>query len=246
MPNTNETGHAKNVANLEELIAFIESYGDKYNPSRDDIKTPALKALLQNGKDAIHAVNLLLPPYSNAVAARNVAFSPVEKLSTRILNAVKATDTASQVDDNAKTIVRKLQGVRATPKLTEEQKKELTDAGKSAKEISASQQSFDNMLDNLDKLIQLLQSIPQYTPNEEDLKVEALQALYDDLSAKHAAVKIALAPLSNARIARDEVLYKPLAGIVDIAFDTKTYIKSAFGASSPQYKQVSGLIFRSA
>ena len=246
MPNTNETGHAKNVANLEELIAFIESYGDKYNPSRDDIKTPALKALLQNGKDAIHAVNLLLPPYSNAVAARNVAFSPVEKLSTRILNAVKATDTASQVDDNAKTIVRKLQGVRATPKLTEEQKKELTDAGKSAKEISASQQSFDNMLDNLDKLIQLLQSIPQYTPNEEDMKVEALQALYDDLSAKHAAVKIALAPLSNARIARDEVLYKPLAGIVDIAFDTKTYIKSAFGASSPQYKQVSGLIFRSA
>ena len=246
MPNSNETGHAKNVANLEELIAFIESYGDKYNPSRDDIKTPALKALLQNGKDAIHAVNLLLPPYSNAVAARNVAFSPVEKLSTRILNAVKATDTASQVDDNAKTIVRKLQGVRATPKLTEEQKKELTDAGKSAKEISASQQSFDNMLDNLDKLIQLLQSIPQYTPNEEDLKVEALQALYDDLSAKHAAVKIALAPLSNARIARDEVLYKPLAGIVDIAFDTKTYIKSAFGASSPQYKQVSGLIFRSA
>lgn len=246
MPNTNETGHAKNVANLEELIAFIESYGDKYNPSRDDIKTPALKALLQNGKDAIHAVNLLLPPYSNAVAARNVAFSPIEKLSTRILNAVKATDTASQVDDNAKTIVRKLQGVRATPKLTEEQKKELTDAGKSAKEISASQQSFDNMLDNLDKLIQLLQSIPQYTPNEEDLKVESLQALYDDLSAKHAAVKIALAPLSNARIARDEVLYKPLAGIVDIAFDTKTYIKSAFGASSPQYKQVSGLIFRSA
>jgi len=246
MPNSNETGHAKNVANLEELIAFIESYGDKYNPSRDDIKTPALKTLLQNGKDAIHAVNLLLPPYSNAVAARNVAFSPVEKLSTRVLNAVKATDTASQVDDNAKTIVRKLQGVRATPKLTEEQKKELTDAGKSAKEISASQQSFDNMLDNLDKLIQLLQSIPQYTPNEEELKVEALQALYDDLSAKHAAVKIALAPLSNARIARDEVLYKPLAGIVDIAFDTKTYIKSAFGASSPQYKQVSGLIFRSA
>ncbi len=246
MPNSNETGHAKNVANLEELIAFIESYGDKYNPSRDDIKIVGLKALLQNGKDAIHTVNLLLPPYSNAVAARNVAFSPLEKLATRVLNAVKATDTASQVDDNAKTIVRKLQGVRATPKLTEEQKKELTDAGKSAKEISASQQSFDNMLDNLDKLIQLLQSIPQYAPNEEDLKVEALQALYDDLSAKHAAVKIALAPLSNARIARDEVLYKALTGIVDIAFDTKTYIKSAFGASSPQYKQVSGLTFRTA
>jgi len=50
--------------------------------------------------------------------------------------------------------------------------------------------------------------------------------------------------LSNARITRNDILYKPNTGLVDIAIDTKTYIKSVFGASSPQYKQVSGLEFK--
>jgi hypothetical protein len=49
--------------------------------------------------------------------------------------------------------------------------------------------------------------------------------------------------LSNARISRNDVLYKENIGLVDIAFDTKVYIKSVFGASSPQFKQVSKLNF---
>ena len=85
----------------------------------------------------------------------------------------------------------------------------------------------------------LLTSIPQYNPNEEDLKISTLTALYEDLKAKNSAVVDAYTPLSNARIARNEIMYTPLTGLVDIAADTKTYIKSVFGASSPQYKQVS-------
>lgn len=49
--------------------------------------------------------------------------------------------------------------------------------------------------------------------------------------------------LSNARIARNEMMYKPLTGLVDTAYDIKIYIKSIFGATSPQYKQVSKLKF---
>ena len=45
-------------------------------------------------------------------------------------------------------------------------------------------------------------------------------------------------PLSNARISRNDILYKANTGLVDIALDTKTYIKSLYGATSPQYKQV--------
>jgi len=49
--------------------------------------------------------------------------------------------------------------------------------------------------------------------------------------------------LSNARIERDKVLYKPETGLVDIVDDVKKYVKSLFGASTPQYKQISGLKF---
>ncbi|MFA5817695.1 MAG: hypothetical protein WC854_00260 [Bacteroidales bacterium] len=96
---------------------------------------------------------------------------------------------------------------------------------------------------NFDKLIKLLASVTLYTPNEADLKVTALSSLYNELKTKNSAVVIAATPLSNARIARNDVLYKNITGLLDIAADVKTYIKSVFGARSAQFKQVSGLKF---
>lgn len=244
MSSISEMGHAKNVANFDELISFITSYGATYNPSKPGIKLAALQAIATNSKNAIGAVNNALPAYSNAVSARDAAFAPLSKLITRVSNAIKATDTTEQVDESAKTLIRKLQGTRATPKKTEEEKAAAKAEGKEIKEVSSSQMSYDNRLDNLDKLIKLLASIALYAPNEVELKVTTLTALYNDLKAKNAAVVAATAPLSNARIARNDLLYKPNTGLVDIALDTKTYIKSLFGAASPQYKQVSGLKFK--
>jgi len=141
------------------------------------------------------------------------------------------------------TLVRKLQGRRATPKMTEEEKKVAAEAGNEVTEISSSQMSFDNRIDNLDKLVKLLTSVTAYAPNEADLKVTALTTLLTDLKAKNTAVITAEAPLVNARIARNDVLYKAGTGVVDTSVDVKTYVKSVFGATSPQYKTISGLTF---
>ena len=243
MSSTSETGHAKNVANLDDLISFATGYAAAYNPSKTSIKLAALQALSTNAKAAINTVSTVEPAYKNAVAAREAGFEPLSKLITRVMNALKATDTTEQVDESAKTLVRKIQGVRATAKKTEEEKKALAAEGKETKEISSSQMSYDSRLDNFDKLIKLLTSVTLYAPNEADLKVAALTALYTDLKAKNAAVLTATMPLSNARIYRNDVLYKDNTGLVDITVDVKTYIKSVFGATSPQYKQVSGLKF---
>ena len=48
---------------------------------------------------------------------------------------------------------------------------------------------------------------------------------------------------SNSRIQRDTILYNPLTGLVQTALEVKKYVKSVFGATSPQYKQVSSLVF---
>lgn len=237
MASTSETGHAKNVANLETLISFISAYCTTYNPSRETIKIPALQTLLSNAKASLNAVNAAQPNFSNAVAAQELAFEPLSKLITRVNNALKATDTSEQVDESAQTIIRKLQGKRATPKV------QATE-GQEANQISTSQMSYDSRIENLDKLIMLLTSVPEYNPNEEELKVSSLTAVYNDLIAKNAAVLAANVPLSNARIARNEILYKEKTGLVDTAFDVKTYVKSLFGASSPQYKQISKLAFK--
>lgn len=244
MASTSETGHAKNVTNLESLITSIIALGTTYNPSRDSIKLTALQTLLDASKESLNTVNIAQAAYSNAVAARKDAFKPFSQLITRIYNSLKATDTTTQVDQSARTIVRKLQGRRASAKITEEEKKALEAEGKEVNQISASQMSFDNRIGNFDKFIMLLSSIPFYNPNEEELKIETLKALYNQLKEKNTDVILATVQLSSSRIARNKILYKENTGLVDIALDSKTYIKSVFGATSPQYKQVSRLYFK--
>jgi hypothetical protein len=103
--------------------------------------------------------------------------------------------------------------------------------------------SFDNRISNFDKLIQLLAAQPGYTPNEADLAVAGLTTLHTSMVTVNTAVVDSYTALSNARIARDKQLYRPGTGLVDVALDAKSYIKSLFGASSPEYHQVSKLQF---
>jgi hypothetical protein len=245
MASTSETGHAKNAANLQSLIVSVTGYGAAYNPSKTALQLPSLQILSTGCNNAIKAVNAAIPGYTQAVADRETAFLPLNKLATRVLNSIKATDTSTQVIENVQSLIRKIQGTRATPKKTDEEKAALAAEGKATKEISTSQMSFDNRLDNLDKLIQLLDSSPLYTPNETDLQVATLTTYLDELNRQNAAVKTAIILLSNARISRNEIMYKAGSSMVDIALDVKTYIKSVYGASSPQYKQVSKLAFKS-
>jgi hypothetical protein len=49
--------------------------------------------------------------------------------------------------------------------------------------------------------------------------------------------------LNNSRAERNELMYKPVNGMVDVALDVKSYVKSIFGTSSLQFKKVSGLEF---
>jgi hypothetical protein len=245
MASTSESGHAKNVANFDTLLASITGYGATYNPSKASIKLAAMQTLSVSAKTAITNLNSALPPFSNASAAREAAFEPLNKLITRVGNAFKALDVTKQAVDNVRTLVRKVQGRRASAKLTDEEKKALeAEKGKEIVQISSSQMSYDSRLDNFDKLIKLLSSTPQYVPNESELKVAALTSLYNDLKTKNNAVIQATVPLNNARIARNTILYQPNIGLVSVAADAKLYIKSLFGATSPQYKLISKLIFK--
>ena len=238
-----ETGHAQMVANFDTLILFLIALGSVFNPSKAALKIPALQALLANARNALSAVNAAISTYSGAVVAREVAFASLGKLATRIINALKATDAPDQLVQNARTYVRKLQGARANTSGSASALLANSNAIE-PKQISVAQLSYNSRLDHFDKLIKLVAGIPLYAPNENDLKVETLSALYNNLLAKNTAVIAATVPLSNARIARNQILYNPQTGLVDIALETKTYVKSVFGATSPQYKQIAAIEFK--
>ncbi|MCZ4244225.1 hypothetical protein [Pedobacter punctiformis] len=239
-----DTGHAKNVASFETLITYLTGYGAVYNPSNANIQLSSLNEKASFALAINQQVNDMAARNSNAIATRNLAFEPLKKLSTRILNAIKASNVAQQVIGNATTHNRKMQGQRASAKLTDDEKQKLAVSGIIVNQISASQQSFDSLLDTFDKQIKLLATIPNYAPNEIELQQTTLSNLYTDLLNKNRDVVSNTSQLSSYRINRDHVLYHAETGIVALALNAKNYVKSIFGASNPQYKQISGIPFK--
>jgi hypothetical protein len=246
MASTSETGHAKNVANFEDLISFCTGYAAAYNPTKASLKLAALNTLLTSANAALLSVKTAKTAYDNASNARENAFLPLKPLATKIVNALAATDALAQTVDDAKSINLKIQGRRAAAAKATEPPVSASETGTepAPKKASVSQQSFDSLIDHFTRLIQLLVAEPKYIPNETELKVATLNTLLADLKAKNTAVITATTALSNARIARDKLLYAENTGLCDIGLDVKLYVKSLFGASSPQYKQVSSLKFK--
>ena len=243
MASTTETGNAKNVANFEDLISFCTGYGASYNPSKASINLAALNTKRSDALKSLAAVNTNLPPWTNAINAREIVFNPLSKLITRVLNAVEASDVSKQVIGDVKSIARKLQGKRASAKKTTVVNNPATPENESAKSISASQMSFDNRIENMNKLIELLTAQPAYTPNEPELQVAGLTAVFTNMKTTNTNAINTYTPLSNARIDRNKILYDAESGLVKISGDVKSYVKSVFGGTSPQYKQVSKLKF---
>ncbi len=242
MASTTETGHAKNVATFEDLISFSTGYGVSYNPSKAALKLPALTTQLTGANAALQAVKVAKTAYDNATNARELAFKPMKSLATKVVSALAATEATNQTVDDAKSTNMKIQGRRA--KAVEKPTAAALAAGaEPVKTASTSQQSYDKLIDHFAQLIATLTAEPKYIPNENELKVATLNTMLTDLRAKNTAVINTTTALSNARIARDKALYVETLGMVDTAQDVKQYVKSLFGATSPQYKQVSGLKF---
>ena len=238
MASTSEVGHAKNVANFQDLIEFVTGYGATYNPSKNSLKLPQLVALKATAETKLTDVISKNTAYNNKVNERMVAFSNLKSLSTRLVNALQTTDATTQTINDAKTFNRKMQGKKASASQTP------TDPNAPApKTISTSQQSYDQLIQHLAGLKSVLEEESSYTPNETDLQVATIDAKIADLTAKNTAVSTAYTNISNSRISRNETLYTSDNGIFETASEVKKYIKSVFGASCPQYNQVSGIKF---
>ncbi len=244
MPNS-ETGHAKNVGNFEALIAVCVGFGAKYNPVSALITILSLNSLLTLAANALDALKNAELPFKNALTARNAAFSPLSKLVTRVKAALNSSDVPEQIVSNAETYIHKIKGERSSSKEDPPPTNPETPATDSSKNISVSQMSFDLRTDNMNSLVTLLSGQPNYKPNETDLTVESLTAVLTDMKTTNKAVKDLTPAVNNARIERDRVLYTKTTGLVDVAQKVKDYVKSVYGAGSPQYKQVSKLKFTS-
>ena len=196
MASTSETGHAKNVANFQDLIEFVTGYGATYNPSKNSLKLPQLISLKASAEGNLADVITKNTNYNNKVNERITAFSGLKSFSTRLVNALQTTEATAETINNAKTFNRKMQGKKASASQTP------TDPNAPAPTtISTSQQSYDQLIQHLTGLKSILEEEPSYTPNETDLQVATIDAKIADLTAKNTAVSTAYTNISNSVVA---------------------------------------------
>ena len=237
-----EQGHIKNVANFGRYISYVIGYGAAYVPINPVIELPKLQTRQTAFQTVIDAVTPKASAETLAVNARQAAFDDLQKLAPRILAAADAATADQLFSNDLRSIVRKLQGRRAAPKAKDNP---LTpDVDESKQTASSAQMSYDNQIGFFAELIGLLKANAAYNPNEADLKISALEARLADLEAKNQAAITTVAEARTARNNRDAVLYDNPEGVKELADLIKKYVKSLYGASSPQLKQLQALKFK--
>ncbi len=244
MASISETGHDKNVAGAEKLIAECKALGTDYNPSNPALGIPMLEQMFGNAKQSLLNLKTVKPIFDKATAAREGGFNPLVKLVTRSIAALSSSGAPVQIIGDARTLARKIQGRRATPKTVPEGDSTTGQPEGEAKNISVSQQSYDSLIEHFDALIQLYKAEPMYNPNEPDLKTGALETYCGTLRTLNTAVINASIPYSEAMNARNKILYAPVTGVVDTSKAVKKYVMSVLGASHPTYKRINAIPFK--
>ncbi len=254
MASTSETGHAKNVANLLKLNQLIATFGTTYNPSNNTIKPASLTALYTTATAKLTATNTAFTNWKNATNARELAFTPLTKQATQILGTLQSLGIVQQTIDDFAFQVNKFRSSTTktpatAPNTTAPTAKIITPLPPIVvtepiqAHNSTSQQSFDNKLQHLEKMILILQSIPTYTPNETPYKIATLQTQLTTLITLNNTANTSYATLKSARIDRNTIFYNTLTGMLSVVKLTKAYIRSIYGSTSPQYHAITALKF---
>ena len=238
MPSTSEVGHAKNVANLQKLTEQVSVY-TLYNPPVENLTVQNLTALYTSASTKLTEVEDKRNANKNAITLRQSAFENLKSTCTKIINHLEILGLPSGTIDQAKSLNRTIQGGQKKTETIVEEGKEAP------KTASTSRQSYTQMADNFGILLQLLATILTYNPNEEDLKLTNLTTYQESLMSATKTVDQTEAELNNKLIERDQILYADGTGLYSIAQNVKKYVKSLYGATSPEYTNVSSIEFTS-
>jgi len=236
MSSTSEVGHAKNVANLQKLTEQVSVY-TLYNPPVASLSVANLQTLYTTAVAKLSEVEEKRNANKNAIALRQTAFENLKPTSTRIINLLDILGLPEGTLNQAKTLNRTIQGTNKKPKTTPPP---LEGEGGG---ISTSRQSYTQQAENFGILLQLLATIPAYTPNEDELKLTNLTPYHASLVSTTQAVDQTEAELNVKLIERDQIFYTDGIGLYSIALNVKKYVKGLYGATSPEYFNVSSIEF---
>ncbi|MEP2671193.1 MAG: hypothetical protein ABJH04_19475 [Cyclobacteriaceae bacterium] len=231
--------HAKNVESYSRLVDICTGYGGTYNPGRQTLQLKAMRALLNEAQSSLQLVKQTVSDYNNATNDREIAFEEIQKTATSVVRMLKSAGVSAQTMDDAKHLMRLIKGRRAKPRPAIPSE----EAEGTIRKRSFTHQSYVSIADNFGELVQMVMTQPQYAPNEEELKIPALQVLIQKAKAMMDKVSQTRVAWTKARMKRNAMLYKARTAVYGTAMAVKQYVGAVYGLQSDEYKQLARLSF---
>ncbi|MBL0309964.1 MAG: hypothetical protein IPP77_09880 [Bacteroidetes bacterium] len=238
MASNAETGHTLNIFNFKKLHDKCDSFGPTYQPGNPNITVANLFSLWSAADGQNNNMNGILANSKVPINQRVQAFEPLNKIVTNSFNYLKSASGDKELIKDCKGYADKIRGSRV--------KKPVVvllppddPANPNPDWVSNSHLSYVQRITNFKIYIDLLATSPEYTPNEATITIANLNPLYDSLKAMNDNIEATvIAPLEAARNGRNHLLYDKDTGLIDISLKVKDYVKSLFGSSADETKQV--------
>ena len=221
--------HVKNLQNFDKVIAVCTGLGGNYNPGNQNLSVQELTTLLNNARTAYESMKEARSGYKDATNNREVKFEGIDKLAARILSELKSSNVKEQTVADAREMTRKLAGRKASRDPVSVEPPAATEPPKKRR---ARGLDFASMADNFGILVMTVSEQPNYHPNMEDLKVEALQEKLEQLRVANANVSTTRAQWMNASWSLNDMLYTNPGSVYDTVKDVRLQMKAIFGYRS--------------
>lgn len=245
MKTISEIAHAQNMHNFEQLVSYLEAYSVQFKSKNRFIDYATLKNLSQDAKNAIQRVEFLTDEYCEALSKREKSFSHISQLGKGI--ALYLIDSEMDTKQLAVCLhqCKKLQAFHSmTTEYVDILRNEVKETGKHILKVDRIEPRYIKILEIFSDLLHQLESSPAYTPTQNKITIAYLKETILCLQVTNSRLKDIRALIVQARMGRTNIMYKTNEGLVDVAHDTKVYVKSTYGVESKEWKKVSEIPFK--
>ncbi|MCD9187303.1 MAG: hypothetical protein LUM44_12785 [Pyrinomonadaceae bacterium] len=207
----------------------------RWNHSNPRLSIARLEAKFNSGFPIANKISEELAPYQIEVNQRQELYARIDTWARSARRYLKSSGATQREIDDANVIFNALLGQKTKAKPPQNTE---GSAGNAAASHEKLQLSYAAKLANLQAARAFLANVTAFTPNEEHLKLTALDAFIAECTAANEAVSAKFVPLNDAWNERDEVLYTNEDSILNDFRLAKEYYKSLYNAKDPQYKAI--------
>ncbi len=218
--------------NFSGLIDVVKKFGAAYNPSNPNLTLTAMENFQTEGRLAIKRVNDAETVYLNATTRRSNLFKNQNQMLSRILAILQSQGVDKNLYLDLYQVVKQIKGYNKKPTTP-------TEAGElKPNKHSGAYLTLEKRAEDFLQVIEFLEMIPDYKPNNSELEIAGLKAYQLEMEQINDEVAALENSLSNERHKRDLLFFNETNGIIVLGRQVKANIRGSFGRTSAEHLQV--------